>query len=124
MGVNSVQQFTEIDKGKESEKDGREVGQHVEWEIGLTCMVVEKDNAHQQGDEKHDGILFPVALLEDLMPPAQEPHVKEHKGFGNSYYDEMSGERVVFADNIDTHSHQAQSSHQPVPIFEPQAQIQ
>lgn len=122
MGVYSIQQFTEIDKGKQSEEDGREVGNHVHGEVTLNaCMIVEENDTDNESKDKPDGIFFPVALLEDLMPPAQEPHVKEHKGFGNSYYDEMSGERVVFADNIDTHSHQAQTSHQPVPIFEPQA---
>ena len=70
VGVYSVQQFTEIDKGKQSEEDSREVGQHMEWEIGLTCMIVEKDNAHQQGDDKPDGILFPVAFFEYFIFPA------------------------------------------------------
>lgn len=79
VGVYSVQQFTEIDKGKQSEEDGREVGNHVHGEVTLNaCMIVEENDTDNESKDKPDGIFFEITSLKGMVFAAEESHVVKY----------------------------------------------
>lgn len=80
MGVYSVQQFTEIDKGKQSEEDSREVGNHVHGEVTLNArMIVEENDTDNESNDKADGIFFEITSLKGMVFAAEESHVVKYQ---------------------------------------------
>lgn len=80
VGVYPVQQFTEIDKGKQSEEDGREVGNHVYGEVTLNaCMIVEENDTDNESNDKPDGIFFEITSLKGMVFAAEESHVVKYQ---------------------------------------------
>ena len=78
--MDSIEHFTEVDEGKESEKDGREVGNHVHGEVTLNaCMIVEENDTDNESNDKPDGILFEITSLKGMVFAAEESHVVKYQ---------------------------------------------
>lgn len=77
--MDSIEHFTEVDEGKQSEEDGREVGNHVHGEVTLNaCMIVEENDTDNESKDKPDGIFFEITSLKGMVFAAEESHVVKY----------------------------------------------
>ena len=70
-------------------------------EIALNpSMVIEEDDAEDEGNGKADSVTSKTAFLQDMMLPTEKSHVIERKGFEDTDSDIVSGKTIIFTDDI------------------------